>query len=173
MSERQIEGIPAGYRIKKIGFARTIDIVLNQDANTKIILEKIEEPTSFLIEAGKWCRLRNGAIVGPIEPQGKRYWRCGSFFFWNQDGSSKQADYLDIVAVVPNPEPPKPKCIPWTFDTMPDCVRVKAKDDGTRFMARPVSDSSCQVKITVFSYLYLFDHYTQLDGTPCGVEMSE
>jgi hypothetical protein len=60
MSERQIEGIPAGYRIKKIGFARTIDIVLNQDANTKIILEKIEEPTPFLIEAGKWCRLRNG-----------------------------------------------------------------------------------------------------------------
>jgi hypothetical protein len=49
-------------------------------------------------------------------------------------------------------------------------VRLK---DGNRFMARPICDSSCQVKITVFSYLYLFDHYTQLDGTPCGVEVSE
>ena len=71
-------------------------------------------------------------------------------------------------AIVRKIEPPKPTYIPWDFDTMPDCVRVKSKEDATRFMARPISDSSCLVKTQSSSYEYLFEHYTQLDGTPCG-----
>jgi hypothetical protein len=179
MSERQIEGIPAGYRIKKIGFARTIDIVLNQDANTKIILEKIEEPTSFLIEAGKWCRLRNGAIVGPIEPQGKRYWRCGSLF-WNQDGSSKQADYLDIVEVVPKPQPPKPKpqppkptYIPWTYETCPRGCWVRFKDSGAEMAISVIFYSGVTAGVNYWNFDRLLQEFEQLDGSPCGTEVSE
>ena len=174
-----INGMPEGYEVVRVGFARQGELYLGSgDENCKVIVREIEEPKPCLIEAGKWYETTNGVIAGPIEPHKKvkGYWSWGGIV-WREDGSSTRSRHLDIRREVPNPEPPKPTYIPWTFDTMPDCVRVKAKDDGTRFMAslngtrfmaRPICDSSCQVKITVFSYAYLFDHYTQLDGTPCG-----
>ncbi len=169
-------GMPEGYEFVRVGFAKQGELYLGSgDENCKVIVRKIE-PEPLVIEAGKYYRLRNGDVVGPIVKLTERYlgslydvWRSNGLR-WKENGNywNKSPSLKDIVAEVPCPEPPKPKYIPWTFDTMPDCVRVKAKEDGTRFMARPISDSSCLVKMQICSYDYVFDHYTQLDGTPCG-----
>lgn len=105
-----------------------------------------------------WKRVR----IGTVKRGETTIGLCGDPLVCDFESSAKNFVILEKI------EPPKPTYIPWDFDTMPDCVRVKAKEDGTRFIARPISDSSCLVKTQSWSYKYLFDFYTQLDGTPCG-----
>lgn len=178
MSANKIDGIPEGWELVRIGSVDLGEFVLGHygdimscngnhwPSKNHVIIRKIEPPKP--IDPGEGWRL--------LEPHEHKQQGDECKFLFEFKWTP-----VDLCCMKASPdmvyrrriEPPKPKYVPWDFDTMPDCVRVKAIEDGTRFMARPISDLSCQVKTQSTSYSYLFEHYTQLDGTPCGtVEVS-
>jgi len=132
------------------------------------------EPPPFLIEAGKWYETTNGVIVGPLEPH-KKVKGCWSWgeLVWREDGSSTRSRHLDIRREVPNPEPPKPTYIPWTYETCPIGVVVEKKGEKMKAMIHTVFANGATVHGSVKYFSVLLDEWEQLDGTPCGVEVSE
>jgi hypothetical protein len=233
-----INGMPEGYEVVRVGFARQGELYLGSgDENCRVIVREIEEPTPFLIEAGKCYETTNGVIVGPLEPHkkvkgcwswGELVWRedgsstrsrhldirrevpnpeppkplvieAGKWYWlrncviagpiephkkvkgywswgelvWREDGSSTQSDTLDLVEEAPNAEPPKPTYIPWTYETCPIGVVVEKKGEKMKAMIHTVFANGATVHGSVKYFSVLLDEWEQLDGTPCGVEVSE
>jgi len=113
----------------------------------------------------------NGDIVGPIS-----LLHSGEFCYydiklarvWNESGIRLNDDKRATENIVSEYVEPEPVYEPWDFESMPDFVRVQGKIDGKRWTAFPISDYLCQRGTKWIDYQELFDHYTQLDGTPCG-----
>jgi hypothetical protein len=113
----------------------------------------------------------NGDIVGPIS-----LLHSGEFCYydiklarvWNQSGIRLNDDKRATENIVSEYVEPEPVYEPWDFESMPDFVRVQGKIDGKRWTAFPISDYLCQRGTKWIDYQELFDHYTQLDGSPCG-----
>ena len=170
-------GMPEGYEFVRVGFAKQGELYLGSgDENCKVIVRKIE-PQPLVIEAGKYYRLRNRDVVGPIVRTTERYlgslndvWRCNGLS-WNENGNywNNMISPMDIVAEVPNPEPPKPKYIPWTYETCPIGCVVRRKN-GLENVSMVVAKTDISAGQAGCYYLYsqLFEHWEQLDGTPCG-----
>jgi hypothetical protein len=170
-----INGMPEGYEVVRVGFARQGELYLGSgDANFRVIVREIEEPKPLVIEAGKWYWLRNWVIAGPIEPHKKvkGYWSWGELV-WREDGSSTRSRHLDFVEEAPNAEPPKPTYIPWTYETCPIGVVVEKKGEKLKAMIHAVFANGATVHGSVKYFSVLLDEWEQLDGTPCGVEVSE
>jgi hypothetical protein len=119
---------------------------------------------------GKYLQA-NGEVVGPIS-----LLHSGEFCYydiklarvWNESGIRLNDDKRATENIVSEYVEPEPVYEPWDFDTMPDFVRVQSKTDGKRWTAFPISNDLCQRGTKWIDYKELFDHYTQLDGTPCG-----
>ena len=123
------------------------------------------------LEAGKKYVMANGEVVGPIssdtDPMSEyRFWALG--MRWNSEGVRVTKEFRSTHNIVAEYVEPEPAYVPWDFESMPETVRVKAKECGTRWVARPASDTYCMRGNFLSTYKELFDHYVQLDGTPCG-----
>ena len=102
-------GMPEGYEFVRVGFAKQGELYLGSgDENCKVIVRKIEPP-KLVIEAGKYYRLRNGEIIGPIVRMTERYlgsiddvWQS-DHVSWKENGNywNKMISSYDIVAEVP------------------------------------------------------------------------
>lgn len=178
----KIEGLLEGWELVRIGtpvdgeryIASDGGVVfcmgMGRSAKNYVIVRKIEPPKPLVIEAGKFYRLRNGSIIGPIDQYRKGDWfkHCGSFS-WSERGTSCDgSDALDIVAEVPPPEPPKPKYIPWTYETCPVGCVVVDKTAAYKVLVIAAGRSIVWIGLISATYDTLLNDYTQLDGTPCG-----
>jgi hypothetical protein len=167
-----INGMPEGYEVVRVGFARQGELYLGSgDANCRVIVREIKEPKPCLIEAGKWYETDNGSIVGPIEPHKKvkGYWSWGELV-WRVDGSSTRSRHLDIVAVAPAPVK---RWVPWTYESCPIGVVVQRKGEKMKALLQTVFANGATVHGSVKYFSVLLDEWEQLDGSPCGVEVSE
>lgn len=169
-------GMPEGYEFVRVGFAKQGELYLGSgDENCKVIVRKIE-PQPLVIEAGKYYRLRNGDVVGPIlrmteRYQGSLYDVCRSNGLrWKENGNywNKSPSLKDIVAEVPCPEPPKPTYIPWTYETCPVGVAVKTKTGSMVGIITLTCSYGAMIGNHVWKWHEIFRDFTQLDGTPCG-----
>lgn len=144
---------------------------------------------AFQIEKDKKYILNNGEIIGPMIPTNDsdgftwKFLRQGTkcHRYWNSKGirwcvSSRPMENIKseyIEDSIPIRElgcqaDPEPVYEPWDFDTMPESVRIKSKECGTRWVVRPSSDGHCLRGANLTRYDDLYKHYVQLDGSPCG-----
>lgn len=72
------------------------------------------------------------------------------------------------------PEPPKPKIVPWTFETCPvgAVIQMKNTTCGNRCegMITRKGHTGATVGNMGVPYYELFEQFEQLDGKPCGSE---
>jgi len=84
------------------------------------------------------------------------------------------SDWVSSTKLTPLPDytdfdGPKPVYVSWTFETMPDSVKVQLKSEKERKrVARPWTTRSASVSGTLTYYAGLLEEYEQLDGSPCG-----
>ena len=112
-----------------------------------------------------WEVVRVGALK-----EGESYIVPGGFV-----GVCESPRFAKNYVIVRKIEPPKPKYIPWTFDTCPIGCVIKRKD-GLDHALMIVSKTDVSAGQMGGHYLYeaLFRSWRQLDGTPCGtVEVHE
>ena len=169
-------GMPEGYEFVRVGFAKQGELYLGSgDENCKVIVRKIE-PDPLVIEAGKYYRLRNGAIIGPIVKLTERYlgslddfWRCNDLS-WNENGNywNDIRSPKDIVAEVPFSEPTQPKYIPWTYETCPVGGVVKAKIGSMVGIITTTYSNGAMIGNNVWTWHEIFRDLECEDGTPCG-----
>ena len=129
-----------------------------------------------------WFRTRGGEIVFACRVSNAGGYcvrgsdRCGLFNGWSEFGKWRIGfdNELDLVERLPECTgfdwKPKPKYVPWTFETMPVAVKVKSKSSSECHVVVPcdATDALC-VQGHGISYSDLLSSYSQIDGTPCGV----
>lgn len=161
-------GLPKGYEFVRFGFAKQGELYLGSgDENVKVIVRKIDEPNSN-VEGDKvnkieglpegWELVRIGT---PVE--GESYIVSGGCV-----GVCESVRFAKNYVIVRKIEPPKPKCIPWTYETCPVGSVVVNKTDDYKALVISAGLSSACFGVLDASYANLLDQYTQLDGTPCG-----
>ena len=115
-------------------------------------------------------------------PDGWKLVRIGSAY----SGESALGPQGDIIfckvpcwasknyVIIEKIEPPKPTYVPWTYETCPIGCVVRRKN-GLENVSMVVAKTDISAGQAGCYYLYsqLFEHWEQLDGTPCGtVEVS-
>ena len=63
---------------------------------------------------------------------------------------------------------PKPKYIPWTYETCPVGVAVKSKTGSMVGIITLTCSYGAMIGNHVWKWHEIFRDFTQLDGTPCG-----
>jgi hypothetical protein len=58
---------------------------------------------------------------------------------------------------------------PWTFKTCPWPLSVVCKSGPEKFTFTAIDKDGAHARGCVFTYDYLKDNFTQLDGSPCGI----
>lgn len=152
---------------------------IEDDVDGRDLVEHLPDCDSFdwkpkpkiQLEAGKKYVLANGDVSDPLTLINDRefcFYDKTSGNLWNCEGVRFIYDARATENIVSEYVEPTPTYVPWDFDTMPDFVRVKSKDNDKRWAAFPISDTLCQRGTLWCEYKQLFDGYTQLDGKPCG-----
>ena len=130
-----------------------------------------------------WFRTRGGEIVFACRVSNAGGYcvrgsdRCGLFNGWSEFGKWRIGfdNELDLVERLPECAGfdwnPKPKYVPWTFETMPVAVKVKNRLSGLKTVAYPWNNAEayCATPDYRVGYSYLLADYVQIDGSPCGV----
>ena len=119
---------------------------------------------------GKYLQA-NGEIIGPIS-----LLHSGEFCYcdiklakvWNESGIRLNEDKRATENIVSEYVEPEPTYEPWDFESMPVAVKIKEKENGFCCLARPHCSEFCVGSQGLCTYKELLDHYTQLDGSPCG-----
>ena len=155
-----LDGNP--YQVLKVGID-CIDLSgIGRFAVRRAWLTKIDAP-KFEVGQDVVSKSGLGIFVGSLKITARTY---------QPDGWKYTCGDMLIHENNIQPAPPKPTYRPWDFDTMPLAVKVKSKKGPSRFIAIPHGDVCCTVGLgSGVKYQELFDRYTQLDGTPCGVEV--
>jgi hypothetical protein len=65
-------------------------------------------------------------------------------------------------------EPPKPKYVPWTFETCPLGVHVECLDARIKGMITGARDDGATIGPTYYSFEKLLADWQLRSGTPCG-----
>ena len=137
----------------------------NAPSNYRIVPE-----STRVITPGRW-RMRNGNIVAVI--------KCGEVISssddtktWYRDGSYQLIEDhpFDLISKI------ETKCRPWKPEEIVVGTVVKTKDLGTRLLIVKVTFNERIIlggDTTGMSVEDLHRDFTQLDGTPCGVEEEE
>jgi hypothetical protein len=115
----------------------------------------------------------NGEIVGPISVLHSSEFCYDDIKLarvWNESGIRLNDDKRATENIVSEYVEPEPVYEPWDFESMPVAVKVKAKSYKSKYMSTVIPHCDCVSSACgqFFAYQVLFDHYTQLDGTPCG-----
>lgn len=116
------------------------------------------------------------AIMATYEPGQQWQWKDRGSDIWIDCASVPQVTALhephwnwSSMDYRRKPKPPAPKCRPWTPDEAIGKT-VRHKGSGTIYLITSCDSNAATMHGTCdYSYQTILTHYTQLDGSPCGV----